>query len=118
MIAANNDKIFRHFEKYITVKQPLRNALTEKLHEKHFSRGELVHDARSVCTKSYFIAKGMFRVFFIKEDKEIAEYFPSEQEWCNSPRSFFTQQPDIYYIDAIEDNETYCLHVHDLVYLF
>ena len=112
------DVIFRHFEKYIPLSEALKDALTEKLRVKNFRKGALVHDAGNVCTRSYFIARGMFRVFFIKDDKEISEYFPAEEEWCNSPRSFMTRKPDIYYIDAIEDTETFCLHVNDLVYLF
>ena len=57
-------------------------------------------------------------MYFVKDGKEISEYFASENEWVNSPRSFMQQQPDIYYIDAIEATETFCLHVKDLVYLF
>lgn len=77
-----------------------------------------MHDANKVCTKSYFIQKGLMRTYFIKDGKEISEYFPAEGEWSNSPRSFRTRQVDIYYIDAIEDVEAFCLHVDDLVYLF
>jgi CRP-like cAMP-binding protein len=58
------------------------------------------------------------RVYFIKDGKEISEYFPAEGEWANSAKSFRTRQLDIYYIDAIEDIEAYCLHVNDLLFLF
>lgn len=83
-----------------------------------FRKGELVHDAGKVCTKSWFIQKGLFRTYYLKDGKEICEYFPAEGEWCNSPKSFITRQKDIYYIDAIEDTEAFSLHVNDLVYLF
>lgn len=83
-----------------------------------FKKGDLVHDADKVCTKSYFIQSGLLRTYFLKDGKEISEYFPAEEEWCNSPKSLFTKQKDIYYIDAIEDTETFCLNVKDLVYLF
>lgn len=83
-----------------------------------FKKGELVHDADKVCTKSYFIQKGLFRGYFIKDGKEISEYFAAEKEWCNSPKSFITRQKDIYSIDAIENTQAYCLQVNDLVYLF
>lgn len=85
---------------------------------KHFKKGELVHHAQDVCTKSYFIQKGLLRTYFIKEDKEVSEYFTYEEEWANSPRSFITRQPDIYYIDAIEDTQVFSLQVNDLGYLF
>lgn len=78
----------------------------------------MVHSANKVCAQSYFIQKGLFRIYFIKDGKEISEYFQSEGEWSNSPRSFRTRQLDIYYIDAIEDTEALCLNVNDLMYLF
>jgi len=83
-----------------------------------FKKGVIVHNANNICTKSYFIQKGLFRTYFIKDGKEISEYFPAENEWSNSPRSFRTRKLDIYYIDALEDSETFCLEVNDLMYLF
>lgn len=85
---------------------------------KHFQKGELIHHAQDVCTKSYFIRKGLLRTYFIKDGKEVSEYFSYEEEWTNSPRSFMARKPDIYYIDAIEDTEVFSLHVNDLGYLF
>jgi len=112
------DEIFRHFEKYIKLSDTLRSELTKRIIPKVFKKGELVHNADKVCTKSYFIQKGLFRTYFIKDGKEISEYFPAESEWSNSPISFRTQKLDVYYIDALEDTETLCLDVNDLVYLF
>ena len=92
--------------------------MDERISPVSFKKGELVHDADKVCTRSYFIQKGLFRTYFLKDGKEISEYFPAENEWCNSPKSFITRQKDIYYIDAIENTQAFCLDVNDLVYLF
>lgn len=92
--------------------------MSERISYVSFKKGDLIQDADKVCTKSYFIHKGLFRTYFLKEGKEISEYFPAENEWCNSPKSFITRQKDIYYIDAIENTEAFCLEVNDLVYLF
>ena len=96
----------------------MKNALLNKISFVTFKKGDLIHDANKVCTRSYFIQKGLFRTYFIKDGKEISEYFPAEGEWSNSPKSFRTRTLDIYYIDAIEDTEAFSLHVNDLVYLF
>lgn len=96
----------------------MKKELSERITFVTFKKGELIHDANSVCTKSYFIQKGLFRTYFLKDGKEISEYFPAEGEWSNSPKSFRTREIDIYYIDAIEDTEAFCLNVNDLVYLF
>ncbi len=118
MIIENKEEIFKHFEKYIKLSDTLKGELAKRIIPVTFSKGELVHDADKVCTKSYFIQKGLMRVYFMKDGKEISEYFPAEGEWSNSPRSFRTRQVDIYYIDAIEDVEAFCLEVTDLVFLF
>jgi CRP-like cAMP-binding protein len=112
------DAFFQHFEKYIRLNDTLKSELAKRITFKSFKKGELVHNADTVCTKSYFIQNGLLRTYFIKDGKEISEYFSSEEEWVNSPRSFMQRQPDIYYIDAIENTDAFCLHVNDLVYLF
>ena len=75
-------------------------------------------NAKNICTESYFIKDGILRAYFIKEEKEISEYFCSKNEWMNSPKSFTQRIKDIYYIDAIEKTEAYCIHINDLGYLF
>ena len=112
------DPLFRHFEKYIKLSDTLKSELAERITFKTFKKGELVHNADKVCTKSYFIQNGLLRTYFLKNGKEISEYFSSEEEWVNSPRSFRQRQLDIYYIDAIENTDAFCLHVNDLLYLF
>ncbi len=96
----------------------MKSELANRISFKSFKKGELIHDAHTICTKSYFIQKGLLRTYFIKNGKEISEYFPAEGEWSNSPRSFRTRELDVYYIDAIEDTDTFCLKVNDLMYLF
>jgi CRP-like cAMP-binding protein len=110
--------LFPHFEKYIKLSDSLKHELSKRIHFKTFKKGELIHDANTICTKSYFIQKGLIRTYFIKDGKEISEYFSDEGEWVNSPRSFIQRQLDIYYIDALENTETFCLHVNDLMFLF
>jgi CRP-like cAMP-binding protein len=110
--------LIKHFEKYIVVSSALKEELINRISHKTFKKGEIIHDANKVCVHSYFIQNGIARVYFFKDGKEITEYFSAENEWVNSPRSFMQQQLDIYYIDAIEPMECFCLNVKDLVYLF
>lgn len=112
------DIIFRHFEKYIKLSDSLKQELVNRISFRSFKKGELLHDADKICTHSYFIESGIVRTYFIKDGKEISEYFCGTDEWVNSPRSFIQRTKDIYYIDAIENTDVFCLHVNDLVYLF
>jgi CRP-like cAMP-binding protein len=112
------DNIIQHFEKYIHLSETLKCELTNRVTVLNFNKGELVHDADNICTKSYFIIKGLLRTYFLKDGKEITEYFSSENEWVNSPKSILEQKTDIYYIDALEKTEVFCLKINDLGFLF
>ena len=117
-IIDTTENILAHFEKFIKLSEKLKSELSQRIKPIEFKKGELVFDAKHICTKSYFIIKGILRTYFIKNGKEISEYFCGADEWVNSPKSFMQREKDIYYIDAIEYTEAYFIHVNDLVYLF
>ncbi len=117
-INKHTKSIFQHFEKYIRLSDTLKSELANRIIPTTFKKGELVHNAQNICSKSYFIRKGLMRTYFIKDGKEISEYFSAENEWVNSPRSFMQQKLDIYSIDTLEETECYSLNVKDLVFLF
>ena len=112
------ENVFIHFEKYIRLSENLKLELSNRIRQVVFKKGELVLNANNICKKSYFIKRGILRTYFLKNGKEISEYFCSTDEWVNSPKSFMQREKDIYYIDAIENTEAYYLNVNDLVYLF
>lgn len=108
----------KSFSDYIPVSNSLEHELLTRTQSLELKKGELIHSADQVCSKSYFIESGILRLYFLKGGKEVTEYFCSTNEWINSPRSFIQQTPDIYYIDVIEDATVTSIHVKDLVYLF
>ncbi|KQB98709.1 Crp/Fnr family transcriptional regulator [Pedobacter sp. Hv1] len=112
------EEVIAHFSRYIKLSESLKAELLQRIKLKSFKKGELVHDAAKICTRSYFIQEGILRLYFIKDGKEISEYFCSVNEWTNSPKSFMQRTLDIYYIDAIEDTKVFFIDVEDLVYLF
>lgn len=117
-IIEKTENIFAHFEKFIELSEKLKSELEKRIKLIVYKKGEMVLNANQVCTESYFIKKGILRTYFIKDGKEISEYFCGTDEWVNSPKSFIQRKKDIYYIDAIEDTEAYYINVNDLVYLF
>ncbi|AUP80672.1 Crp/Fnr family transcriptional regulator [Flavivirga eckloniae] len=110
--------IYQHFETYIELSQDLKTALTNRLKPILFKKGALVLNANRVCKESYFIQKGILRTYFLKDGKEISEFFCGVNEWVNSPKSFMQRTTDIYYIDAIENTTALSLHINDLLFLF
>ncbi len=110
--------VFQSIARYIPLSEELKVALQKRMLRQTFKKKDLVLDADTVCKSSFFIEKGIMRLFFLKDGKEITEFFCSENEWMNSPKSFMLQIPDQYYIDVVEDTIAWQLNVADLVYLF
>jgi CRP-like cAMP-binding protein len=114
----SKSEIVKHFEKFIKVNQNLKAELLKRVSIVSYSKGDLIIDANKVGSKSYYITSGITRTYFIKDAKEINEYFSSENEWANSPRSWRTGKPDIYYVAAIEDTTALCINADDMIFLF
>lgn len=112
------DILFESIKRYIRLSPALREALTQRVVRREFCKGESVLESGTVCRESYFIERGILRLYYLQEGREVSEFFCSEREWINSPRSFIQQQTDIYSIDAIEDSVAWGLSVQDLVALF
>ena len=103
---------------FIKLSANLKSELLKRIKPIEFQKGALVLDANTISNKSYFINKGILRTYFIKDGKEISEYFSGKNEWVNSPKSFMQREKDIYYIDAIDNTEAHFITADDLVYLF
>lgn len=112
------NEIIRHFSEYIAVSDELKRELTERLRVQTFPKGSMLLNANEICVESHFIRKGILRIYFLREQKEISEYFCEEGDWVNSPRSFMFRKPDHYFIDAIEETDVFTLHINDLGFLF
>jgi CRP-like cAMP-binding protein len=69
------ENIFEHFETFIVLSESLKSELAKRLKHIVFKKGEIVLDANRVCTESYFINTGILRTYFLKDGKEISEYF-------------------------------------------
>ena len=87
----SRENLFSHFSQYIRLSPALQADLADKIAIVHFRKGGTVHDTSRVCRESYFIRQGLLRTYYLKDGKEISEYFSAEAEWVNSPRSFMQQ---------------------------
>lgn len=117
MIDSKNE-IIHHFEKFIKVSPALRIELLNRVSLVSFQKNDLIIDAKVTNTKSYYLLNGLTRTYFIKDGKEINEYFSSANEWANSPRSWRAGKPDIYYVSCIETTLALCINAKDMLFLF
>lgn len=91
----------------------LRDALENRLIEKRLAKKDLLVKAGHACRNIYFVDKGILRRYYINGDRDITSAFAKENEFCFCPVSFFSQQPGIENIQALEDSLVYSITFDD-----
>ena len=72
---------------------------------------------QSVSDYIYFIEKGVARIYYYKNDKEITEWIAMDGQFFLSITSFFQRMPSHLIIQTLESSEVYGIHHNDLMKL-
>jgi len=65
----------------------------------------------------FFIQKGVARIYYYKNDKEITEWIALDEQFFLSITSFFERKPSHLIIQTIEPSEVYGIHHNDFMAL-
>jgi CRP/FNR family transcriptional regulator, anaerobic regulatory protein len=84
--------------------EPLRDHLEDVVKEKRIARREYLLKAGQICGNIYFVEQGLFRSFYVKEEKEISSGFSREGDICVDFESFLVQSYSQENIQALEDS--------------
>lgn len=72
---------------------------------------------KEVSDYIYFIEKGIARIYYYKNGKEITEWIAMDQQFFLSITSFFQRTPSHLVIQVIEPSLVYGIHYNDLIRL-
>lgn len=112
-------KTFLEYFKQLTpVSERLEQELLLRTSQLQIKKGEFLHRAGSVCTHTYWIKKGLLRTYYLKEGREVTDVFAAENEMITSAHSFMKNEPDQYYLQAVEDTKLFAISYQDLMFLF
>jgi CRP-like cAMP-binding protein len=78
-------------------------ALNEISYSKTFSKGDYLIKAGSICSKSYWVEKGILRKFYVHNDKELTTEFYFKDDLAISFDSYTQQKPSRENIQALTD---------------
>ena len=67
-------------------------------------KGEVVVHEGQFSDKAYLIIQGCARAYYLKDGKDISDWFAFENEFMSSIVSFFCNEPSPHYIEFIEDS--------------
>lgn len=69
-----------------------------------FKKGEIVIREGQFSKKAYLIIEGCARAYYLKDGKDISEWFTFENQFMVSIVSFFTKEPSPHYVEFVEDS--------------
>jgi len=90
----------------------------EKFTFQYLKKGELLTRSGEVCKQVSFINKGLLRMFYMVDGKEICTAFAKENNYLAQYDSFLTSQPSPGNIDALEDCELINLSYNNVQALY
>lgn len=79
--------------------------LDSQLRKRTIEKGDYLFSAGEICQFIGFIIKGCFRIFILKDGKEITFDFFVENRPIADYESYFRKQPTQFYVQAIETSE-------------
>lgn len=94
------------------------NTLQSKLTVQFVKKGDLLLRNGEVCRNVSFINKGLLRLFYLVEGKEISTGFVAENDYISEYASFLTCTASAQNMDAIEDCELINLSFEDMQALY
>lgn len=108
------NELGKHMQLTKSVKRALEKVATVEVFEKR----EMIVSAGAVCTKMYFIEKGMIRSYSENQEREMTEwiYFPGDFTSCWE--SIFYNQKSEENLEAIAETKVIAIDYQDLEKLF
>lgn len=99
------DAFWNKINNLISLPAESKSALNEKCTRSSVAKNEFVLKHNSICNGIYFIEKGMLRIYYYKNGREITEWFAPENSFCFSILSFFQNEPSHLIIECLEESE-------------
>lgn len=81
------------------------------------AKDHLLLREHSVSDYIYFIQKGIARIYYYKNNKEITEWIAMDEQFFLSITSFFQRTPSHLIIQTVEVSEVYGIHYNDFMAL-
>lgn len=112
------DDVLAHFAQLTEVSPLLAQELRLRIRQQTVGKSEYLHQAGSICNRTYWVQSGLLRLYYLKNGREITDFFSFEGQWITSAYSFMHQVPDQFYLQVIEPSQVYSLTNGDLMWLF
>ena len=94
---------FNSIQSIYPISKTVKDAIVSATKEIQLPKGTILFKIGDVVSNAFFIAKGIARTFYYKNEKELTHSICSENKIFTSATSFFTEQPSFEAGELIED---------------
>ncbi len=111
-------EILEFINSSLKIKPETAVEILKYLQREELSKNYSLHQAGKTCNKVYFIQKGLARMYYFKDEKDVTCWFTNENNLITAVDSFFSQRPSRYNIELLEDSILLSVSHKDLENLF
>ena len=112
------EQLFQYFDLHFPISEGAKDAIRKISHVTQIKKNEILQPIGHTCKTIYFLKKGLARIFYFKEDKDITESFAFENMIVARIESLFTGKPSRKGIQMIEDSELIAINSTELFKLY
>ncbi len=111
--------ILAHVGRHVDLTEQEKAVFVSLLRFRRIRKRQYLVQQGAVALHETFVSKGCLRTFYIDEHgKEYVVQFAVEDWWTSDLKSFLTQTPADYYVEALEDSEVFQLEFAALEELY
>ena len=82
-----------------------------------YGKSEIMISMGAIADDLYFLREGSARAYYLKDGKEITDWFAFEHDFICAINSFYTQVPSPHYVSSIEPIVAGVIHAPDMLML-
>tara|TARA_R110002072_G_scaffold10168_3_gene47774 strand:- start:14 stop:595 length:582 start_codon:yes stop_codon:yes gene_type:complete len=91
-------------ESYFPLSVECRRDFIQHIKVRHFKKGDIVVREGQYSKKAYLITKGCARAYYLKDGKDITDWFTFENQFMASIISFFSEKPSPHIVEFLEES--------------
>lgn len=103
----------QYIKNFLGIPNDKLSILAELFKQEWLDRNDFHTSAGDHCKKLSFIKSGYFRIYALKDGKEITQWISSQNEFTTELSSLIFKTPSRWNIQAITACELYSIHLYD-----
>ena len=109
---------FESISASVQMKEESRKAVLAIMRKDHLPKGHVLVPVGSICNHVYYIERGLARIFYLKDGKEVTEDFNAENSFTCSITSYVNNKPDNRQIELLEPSIIWSIPYRELEPLY